>query len=166
MAYNTVKVTKYSDVIIELAASAAILPGMLVEQVPAAATVRAHASAGGNVVPIMFALEDELQGRQLDDGYVAGDQVQCWIPHRGDIVYARVADEQNIAIGDLLMSNGAGRLTKYVAESWESADAQAANTLYPNLIVGRALAALDLSGLSTTDSSERVTEQFVKVRIV
>ena len=160
MAYNTVKIKKYSDVIEEFTAAAAIYPGMLVEQTPASTTLRKHATAGGNAIP-MFALEDELQGKGLGDQYASGDKVQVWIAGRGDIVYARIADEANIAIGDYLESNGYGCLRELV-----SAVGDSSTGVITNHIIGIALDTKDLTGLSTTDSSERETEQYVRVRIV
>jgi hypothetical protein len=160
MAYNTVKIKKYSDVIEEFTAAAAIYPGMLVEQTPAATTLRKHATAGGNAIP-MFALEDELQGKGLGDQYATGDQVQVWVAGRGDIVYARIADEAHIEIGDFLESNGYGCLRELVAAHGDSS-----TDVITNHIIGIALDHADLSGLSTTDSSERETEQYIRVRIV
>ena len=165
MSYNTIKIKNYSNVFEEMEAAAAITPGMLVEQTPAAETVRKHATSGGNAIP-MFALEDALQGKGITDDYAAGDQVQVWIPGRGDQVYALIADEQNIAIGDPLESNGAGFLTKHTVETWDSADAQAANTVYSFPVVAVALEALDLSGLAGSESSSHPLRQYMKVRIV
>lgn len=144
MAYNTIKVKKYSDVIEEITAAGTIFPGMLVELTNADKVV-AHNSAGENVLP-MFALEDELQGKGIDDSYVADDQVQVWIPYRGDMVYAILADDENVAIGDFLESNGAGYLKKHEADSAGAVE-------YPQAIVGVALEALDLTGDSSTESS-------------
>src|SRR4030042_88936 len=98
MSYETVKLKKYLDIIEEYEADAAITPGMLIE-LNSDEEVKAHATAGGNVLP-MFALEDELQGHGLEDQFAAGDMVQCWIPNRGEVVYAILADGQNVAIGD------------------------------------------------------------------
>ena len=121
MAYNTIKVKKYSDVIEEIVAASAITPGMLLE-LASATTVKAHATAGGNQLP-MFALEDELQGNGIDDAYAAADPVQVWIPYRGDIVYAILEDGNNVAVGDFVESAGNGNVQKHVAdvESFESA---------------------------------------------
>jgi hypothetical protein len=151
---STIKLKKYSDVIEEYTANAVITPGMLVE-VMNTNKLRKHATAGGNAVP-MFALEDELQGKGIDDTYIAGDKVQVWIPYRGDQVNAILADGEDVVCGDFLESNGAGFLQKHVAdtvdESWESADAQAANTIdlsvLPLQIVGVALETKSLSGSS------------------
>ncbi len=108
MAYNTIKVKKYSDVIEEMTAGGTITPGMLVEMT-STGTCRAHSAKDENAIP-MFALEDEMQGKTVDDNYVATDQVQVWIPGRGDMVYALLAQGQNVTKGALLSSNGDGRL--------------------------------------------------------
>mgnify|MGYP007099586912 CR=1 FL=1 len=121
MAINTIKLKKYSDVIEEYVAYAAIIPGALVEATPGAATIRNHATAGGNAVP-MFALEDELQGKGIGDDYAAGDQVQVWIPNRGDQVNALLSTNQHIAIGDFMMSDGAGKLKLFAVTATESGD--------------------------------------------
>jgi hypothetical protein len=160
MAYETIKIKKYSDVIEEFTAAAALSPGMLVEQTPGAATVRKHATAGGNAIP-MFALEDELQGKGIGNAYATGDKVQVWIAGRGDIVYARIADEQHIEIGDFLESDGLGSLRECVPPHGDSS-----TDIVSMPIVAVALDHADLSGLSTTDSSERPSEQYIRVRIV
>jgi hypothetical protein len=165
MSYNTIKLKNYLNIFEEMTAAAAITPGMLVEQTPGAATVRKHATSGGNATP-KFALEDGLQGKGIHDAYAAGDKVQVWVAQTGDWVYALIADEQNIAIGDLLESNGAGYLTKHTVETWNSADAQVANTVYSFPVVARALEALDLSGLSTQGTSDAPFRQHMKVEIV
>lgn len=154
MAYNTVKVKKYSDVIEEAAANATITPGMLIELMNTA-KVRAHATASGDVTPIMFALEDELQGDGIEDNYAANDRVQCWIPYRGDQVYAILADGENVAIGDKLASAGDGSLKKHIteAESWEVSEAGVVH-VYPNQIVAIAKEAVDLSGSSGEETND------------
>lgn len=148
MAYNTIKVKKYSDVIEEMVASAAITPGMLLI-IESTGTVKAHNQADKDVFPI-FALEDELQGKGIDDAYAANAPVQCWIPYRGDIVNAILADGENVAIGDPLTSDGYGRLKKHVTDAGSSAVPW---TVYPEQIVGYAAEALDLSGSSGAEVS-------------
>ncbi len=148
MAYNTIKVKKYSDVIEEMVASAAITPGMLLI-IESTGKVKAHNQADKDVFPI-FALEDELQGKGIDDAYAANAPVQCWIPYRGDIVNAILADGENVAIGDPLTSDGYGRLKKHVTDTGSSA---APWTVYPEQIVGYAAEALDLSGSSGAEVS-------------
>lgn len=148
MAYNTIKVKKYSDVIEEMVASAAITPGMLLI-IESTGKVKAHNQADKDVFPI-FALEDELQGKGIDDAYAANDPVQCWIPYRGDIVNAILADGQKVDIGDPLTSDGYGRLKKHVTDTGASTVPW---TVYPEQIVGYAAEALDLSGSSGAETS-------------
>jgi len=105
---NTIKVKKYSDVIEEFVAAGTITPGMLVE-LDTTGKVKAHSDEDGNVLP-MFALEDELQGKTIDDNYVATDPVQVWIPYRGDQVNAILAAGENVSIGTFLTSDGTGKL--------------------------------------------------------
>ena len=158
---QTVKIKNYSDIMEEYVAAAALSPGMLVEPTPSATTIRKHATEGGNAIP-MFAVENELEGEGLTDAFAAGDQVQVWIPGRGDIVYAQVEDEQNIAIGDFLESNGAGYLQLHEEDSADSDDAFVS---YTGQIIGQAIEALDLSGLSAAGSSDTPIRQFLRVRI-
>jgi hypothetical protein len=111
MAVNTIKIKKYSDVIIEKVAHAAIIPGALLE-LNSDDEVLNHDTVQGSCVPLMFALEDELQGKGINDNYAAGSQVQIWIPGRGDVVYALLKDDQTLAIGDFVESDGYGKVQK------------------------------------------------------
>jgi hypothetical protein len=166
MAYNTIKIKKYVDIVVEKEANAAITPGMLIEEM-STGKVRAHASAEGNVLP-MFALEDELQGNDIDDAYAADDRVQCWIPQRGEEVYAILADGYDIDIGDWLASNGDGYLREHTAEveSWGVSEAGAV-TVNPLQIVAQALEAVDTSGSSGEESSGTLGyAKRIRVRIV
>jgi len=165
MSYNTIKLKKYLDIVEEYPANAAIYPGMLIELM-STGYVRAHATAGGNVLP-MVALEDELQGKGIDDAFAQYDRVQCWIPQRGEIAYMILADGENASIGDFLESNGAGYLQVHVAdtESFESAEAGEI-TVYPLQIVAIALEALDRSGSDEDSSSPLGGDKRIKVRIV
>jgi len=158
MSYNTIKIKNYLDVFEEYEAYEAISPGMLIEPRPGYETVRKHATEGGNAIP-MFAIENFLEGKGITDAYAAGEKVQCWIPQRGDQVYALIEDEQNIAIGDYLESNGSGYLQKHIPDEGSAA-------VYPNQIIGQALEALDLSSLSTADSSLYPKRQFCRIRIL
>ena len=150
MAINTIKLKKYSDVIEEYAAGGTIIPGMLIEE-NSDGNVIAHSGAGEFAEKI-FALEDELQGKGIDDDYIAGDRVQCWIAGRGDQVYAILADGQNVAVGDILESDGNGALEKAVAETASAAT-------YPGSVVAVALEAVD-----TTNSA--VATARIKVRVI
>ena len=161
MATKTIKVKNFSDVNEEYTATAvAIMPGSLVELTSAGA-VQAHSTAGGNVLP-MFAFEDELQGKGIDDTYLASDKIQVWIPGRGDIVYAIVADNNDIAIGDFLESNGSGYLQEHSAD-----DSVAPNIT--NQIVGQAIEAVDTlqsSSEAESSASPLALARRIKVRLV
>lgn len=151
---NTIKLKNYLNVFEEYVANAAITPGHLIE-VMSTGKVRVHATEEGPVLP-MFAIEDELQGNGIDDAYAAADQVQCWIPTRGDIVNAILADEETAVVGSFLVSKGDGTL-KVATITTSAAVAE-----YPNAIVGIALTALDLSSSSAaTTAATRI-----KVRII
>jgi len=145
---NTVKIKKYSDIIEEMEANADITPGDLV-QVMDSGKVRRHDDRSENALP-MFALEDELQGKTIDDNYEEDDRVQVWIPGRGDMVYARLKAGEEIVIGDWLVSAGDGTLEKYNAAFHSAGD-----DVHPLKIVGQAL-----------EASNEGTVQRIVVRIV
>jgi hypothetical protein len=137
MSYNTIKIRRFTDIQDEYAAVAAITPGMLVD-LTSANKVQAHPTAAGRL-SWMFALEDELQGKGINDDYVAGDRVQVGVFTRGEIVYGLIDDEETIVIGDFLEAGlHAGKLRKYVS----------------GVLVGIALEALDTATLPEgSDSS-------------
>ena len=143
MAYNTIKIKKYSDVIEEANAAAAITPGHLIE-FTSAGKVQKHSSAGGTALT-MFALEDELQGKGISEAYSADNPVQCWVAGRGDMVYALVAAGATaITAGDFLESAGDGTLRKYasgvkIAQAVESVDNSASSISTEARIVVRIL---------------------------
>lgn len=146
MAKNTIKLKKYLDIIEEYVAVAAITPGNLLE-ITSVGKVRRHATEGGNAVPL-FALEDELQGKGIDDNYAAADVVQVWVAQRGEQVYALLEDGEDIVIGDYLMSNGSGRLQKVDKEVISASENVS--------VVAQALEALDLSGSSGEETTNRI----------
>ena len=151
---RTIKLKNYSKVLEEYNAVAAITPGMLIE-LTSADKVQAHSSVGQNMIQ-MFALEDELQGKGIDDAYAIDAPVQVWIPGRGDQVYALLKDGETVVIGDLLESAGGGYLQKYVADIESGSD-----SIYTNQIVGEAVEALDLD----LASSVLETTQRLQIRI-
>ncbi len=141
MAKNTIKVKKYADVIEELTATAvAITPGALLERTTAG-LVQACTATTGAVLP-MFALEDELQGKGIDDNYAVSAQIQCWIPGRGDMVYALLEDGEDVEIGEFLESAGNGKL-------------QVLTTGQP---IGVAVEAVDDSGSSGADTGRIIVQ--------
>lgn len=152
IAHNTIRLKKYSDVQEEHLAGGTIYPGMLLIM-SAADTVVAHNDDAPANCYAMFAVEDALQGKGIDDPYVTGDPVQVWIPYRGDWVYAILEDGANVSVGTFLESNGAGYLQAYTQGT----------------PVAVAMEAMDLSGSTgELDSSEGTlgTARRIKVRII
>ena len=156
---RTVKVTKYSDIELEVQAAAAVTPGMLLE-LTTAGYVQAHSSSGQNVFPY-FALENELEGGGISDAYATGDKVKVWIPGRGDVVHALLADGENAAIGNFVESNGDGYLKVHAAD-----EMSAGTDVYSNQIVGQVIEAVDLSDSSGAESSAQYEAQRIKIRII
>ncbi len=111
MAKNIIALKRYMNVIKEYTADSAITPGMLVEFV-SAGRVQAHGTAEGNAVP-MYALVDDLQGKEIDEDYDADDKVRCWLPQRGEEVNVIIAGGEDVSVGDLLVSNGDGTLIEF-----------------------------------------------------
>jgi len=145
---NTIRLKNYANIFEEYEADAAIIPGELIE-LATTGNVQPHSTEGGNAER-MFAIEDELQGKGIDDAYAIGDQVQCWFPNAGDQVYAILEDGNSVAIGNFLESNGGGELQLHESDTADSDDSI---TVYPEQIVAVALEAVDLSGSSGDESS-------------
>ena len=146
MAFNTIKLKKYLDVIIERAAQSTIKPGMVLE-LTQYNTVQPHSDLGGEVAPPMFALEDELQGGGIATDYAGTNKVQVWVAQRGECVYALLADGQDVDIGTPLKSNGDGMLTIYTKDDSDA-------TGHQSSIVAIALEAVDTSG--SLSAGERI----------
>lgn len=151
MAKNTIKLKKYVDIINEYDAGGAITPGHLV-QLDSDGDVTVNSSAGV-ACQKAFALEDELQGKTISDAYASGDKVQVWNCVPGEEVYALLADGENAAIGDKLVSNGDGQLKVMTADS--------SGAVVEETPIAIALEAVDMSGSSGVDSNGRI-----EVRII
>jgi len=148
---------------IEKVPAAAFYPGHLLERT-SADKVQKHSTSGGTCSLPMFAIEDENQGNGIDDAYGTSDRAVCWMPQRGDQVYAVLADGQNVAIGDYLESNGDGTLKKFAADTADSDDAF---TGYDRQVVAQADEALNLSDSSGGESSGTLGyDKRIKVTIV
>lgn len=152
---NTVLVKGEGQVRLELIATAAtITPGHLIERA-SATTVRKHGSAGGNAMK-MFAVEDDLQGKDITDVYAASARIQCMLAQRGDIVNALLANGQSAVAGtSYLESAGDGTLRVHAVGSAGVVEA-------PEAVVGLALETLDLSGSSGVDpASARILTEVI-----
>lgn len=144
---RTVKLKLYQNIVNEYVAADAITPGMLIA-VGSGGTVAAHASAGG-VCEKMFALEDELRSKTIDDDFAIGDPVQTLIATSGSEVLALLEDGEDIAIGDKLVSAGNGKLKEYTPAASEAVVTEE----YP---IAVALEAMDMSGSSGADPNGRL----------
>lgn len=163
MAKKTIKLKCFGeDIILNLDASAALNPGMILEQ-DTSDEVKPHAAAGGNVAPILVSMENSLEGKDINDAYASGDLVRVWAPRPGDEGYMYLEDGQDVSKHDLLESAGNGRLQKHTSDEGSIAN-------YPKQIVAEALEAKDLtvSGSlgSAQESSAATGHQFIKVRFV
>lgn len=145
MAYNTITL-KGTPVRGEAVANAAITPGQLIERM-STDKLRRHASAGQNATR-MFALEDELQGNDIDTNYAASAIVQFGVFKPGDEVYSFLANGETAVIGSWLESDGNGDLRVHTADSAGAVE-------YPEAIIGVAREALDMSGSSGVDPASR-----------
>ena len=109
MANNTIILRARQRWTKERVAGGAITPGHLIE-LNSSDEVVAHATAAGVVAQTAFALEDQAQGRGINDAYAAGENVIYQVFAPGEEVYALLEDTANVAIGAALESNGAGEL--------------------------------------------------------
>jgi len=125
----------------EVKGSGTIYPGFVLERT-SAGLVQAHSSSGGDVAPILVAIENSLQGEDIDDSYATGDMVQFVAPRSGDEILLYVADGQNITAGDLVSSNGDGYVKKYTAPTESS---NWTGTSYVQAVIGRALETVNTS---------------------
>ena len=165
MQYRTIMLKDYSSIFEEILTSGIVTPGMLVET-DTDGYVLAHSTAGGNTER-MFAVQDQMQGKTINDNYASGVKAQVWIPGRGDQVFAILVDGGTaVPIGGLLESAGGGFLQLHVAdvESFESNEAGEL-TVLPNQIVGMALEALDLSDSSGAEESSATVGYNKRIRI-
>lgn len=96
-----------------LATSQDVTPGMLLE-VTSAGTVQPHSVAGGNTTPLFAREAFGTPLRDIDDEYDQdGERVYAMVCRPGDEVNAFLAIGENVAIGALLQSDGAGALEAY-----------------------------------------------------
>lgn len=91
-----------------VAGEAGIYPGMLLKLM-SDNTVDIHDDENGRG-EAFFAEEDALQGRTVSQVYTVDNVVSCILPGLGCEIRALIQDEQDIAIGDRLVSAGDGRL--------------------------------------------------------
>lgn len=166
MSESIVLKNQHTDMVTEEAVpAAAFYPGHLIE-FDSDGKMQKHSTSGGNVTPKMFAVENSLEGEEIDDGYTTSDRATAWIPLPGDEVYAILADGENASRGDKLESNGDGTLKVHASDTADSDDSI---TVYPNQIVGIAQEAKNLStssGVETANTFDSGYDQRIKIMIV
>lgn len=157
MAIKVIKV-KGDGLVMEVEASGVITPGEIVEFTSAATdTVVRHNSAGQNVVPLIVALEDGEQGKEIGDNYASADKLKVWFPTRGSIFFGLISNGQSVTKGGLVESDGVGRLDAHTPDT-ESIGADSSGnitTIYTQQIVGMTLDTVDMSTSSAADPSGR-----------
>lgn len=134
----------------EAQAGGAITPGHLIKRSSATAVV-VHAAAAG-AAQKLFAIENDIAGDDITVNYASGSVVRFVNAKPGDEIYAILADGQNVAAGDFLVSNGNGELQKVTV---------AATTL-DTAVIAVALEAIDASDSATT----AVASRRIKVEIL
>lgn len=118
-----------------LAAGQTPKPGQLLME-NADGELTAHATAGG-YAERMLLLEDALQGKTVDDAYVAGEVADTALVIPGTETQVLIAAGQTIVKGDKLSSNGAGKFRK---------------TVTTDVVLAIAVDAVDLSGSGAEDT--------------
>ncbi len=121
-----------------VAGEAGIYPGMLLKLNSSGQVVK-HSTAGGVLGDeVLVAIEDVLQGKTVATVYASGSIVSYIIPQKGSVVNMLIADEQDIAIADKIISNGDGKLKE--------------TTGTPAATIGVAEEACDLTGSASDDT--------------
>ena len=161
---NTVRLKNYLNVFEEYPAhDNDIVPGHLLKFLNTG-KVDSHPDEEGKAIP-MFALEDELQGKTIDDKYSTDQPVQVWIAQRGDQAYAILKDGESVVKGDYLVSAGNGELKKSTPQESMTVESMGTIEEMRLAIVAQALEAVDLSDSSGV-WSPTPHERRIKVRIV
>jgi hypothetical protein len=109
-SYNTVLVKVRNRATEEFLAEGVITPGHLIDLDPTDGDVIVNQAAADPDPIKMFAIEDALQGRGIDDDYADNDQVMCYVARPGDIVFALLEDTTVVTQGTSLESAGDGTL--------------------------------------------------------
>lgn len=114
-------------------------PGYVCE-LNADGTMKPHATISIPLIPIIVLVEDDLQGKTIDDTYAIDDLGRYVVAEPGDIIHLVLKTGQNVANGAYLKSNGdgtviAGTNANSIAKAIEAVDATAADTFIAAMIV-------------------------------
>jgi len=124
---------------IERVPAAAFYPGHLLE-LTSSNTLQKHSTDGGSCIPVMVAIENDLEGEGVTDAYATTDRARAVIPAPGAKCYLKVKIGENIAIGDKLVSAGNGEVREAHGDS--------SAVVMEEDVVAIALEAIDLSSSS------------------
>jgi len=94
----------------DLAASATIKPGHLIERFNSAGVIRWRVATTDIAGPPAVALNQSMLNKGVDDTYAVGDLVEASIGHKGAAYWMLVASGQTVVAGALLGSAGDGTL--------------------------------------------------------
>lgn len=97
--------------VIEAEADAAIAPGTLLVHSATGLAASALAATDTSQLPL-FADKDQMRSKSVDDSWAIDQNMVAIQARSGDIMNVLVATGQTLAVGDALVSNGAGLLTK------------------------------------------------------
>lgn len=94
----------------DLAASASITPGHLVERFNSAGVIRWRVATADIAGPPAVATDQSMLNKGVDDVYALNDLVEVSILHKGASAWMLIASGQTVTAGTLLGSAGDGTL--------------------------------------------------------
>ena len=122
-----------------------LTPGMLLN-VDSSGEYEKHPTEGNDGSAIVC-VEEEYLGMNITDTYASGDQVRAVHARPGDELLMRLKSGQNVNIGAILKSDGAGQLTAHSARVIDENSDQ--NWVqYERPAFFRALEAVNASGIT------------------
>jgi hypothetical protein len=136
MSANTIQLDGEGYRRLEAIANEAMYPGNIVELM-STGKIKKHATAGGFGL-VLVAVEDALQGNTTATQYASAARVLYHHQTPGTRFQALLVSGETIVIGDMLISDGAGRLKK--------------TTGTPSQIFAYAEEACDLSASTAVDT--------------
>lgn len=100
---------------VEAVPAAAFSPGHLVEWT-SAGKLQKNSASGGRCEKLI-AIENDLEGEGVSDAYATTDRARAFVPYPGAKCRVKIANGQNVAIGNKLCSNGDGQFRNVKTDS-------------------------------------------------
>ena len=94
----------------DLAASATLTPGHLLERFNNSGVIRLRVATADVAGPPLVALDQSMNNKSVDDTYAANDLVEAAVLHKGATAWMLIASGQTVNAGTLLGSAGDGTL--------------------------------------------------------